>query len=57
MKPCWFSATQLPFEEMWVADGKWIPLILSGKKLEAEVNFNTDGSEVKNFSYQERQFV
>ena len=57
MKPCWFSVSQLPFEEMWVADGKWIPLVLAGKKLEAEVNFNTDGSEVKNFSYQERQFV
>ena len=57
MKPHWFSVSQLPFEEMWVADGKWIPLILAGKKLEAEVNFNTDGSEVKNFSYRERQFV
>ena len=57
MKPCWFFVSQLPFEEMWVADCKWVPLVLAGKKLEAEVNFNTDGSEVKNFSYQERQFV
>jgi len=57
MKPRWFSVSQLPFAEMWVADSKWIPLILTGRKLEAEVNFNTDGSEVKNFSYQERQFV
>jgi len=57
MKPRWFSISQLPFAEMWVADSKWIHLILAGKKLEAEVNFNTDGSEVKNFSYQERQFV
>ncbi len=57
MKPHWFSISELPFAEMWVADGKWVPLILAGKKLEAEVNFNTDGSEVKNFSYQERQFA
>ena len=57
MKPCWFPVSQLPFKEMWVADGKWVPLVLTGKKLEAEVNFNTDGSEVRNFSYQERQFV
>mgnify|MGYP001588842502 CR=1 FL=1 len=56
MRPCWFSVLQLPFEQMWAADSKWIPLILAGKKLEAEVNFNTDGSEVKNFSYQERNF-
>ena len=57
MKPYWFPVSQLPLQEMWVADGKWVPLVLAGKKLEAEVNFNTDGSEVKNFSYQERQFV
>lgn len=57
MKPRWFPVLQLPFTEMWVADSKWVPLILTGKKLEAEVNFNIDGSEVKNFSYQERQFV
>ena len=57
MKPRWFSVSQLPFAEMWVVDSKWIPLILAGKKLEAEVSFNTDGSEVKNFSYQERQFA
>ncbi len=57
MKPRWFPISQLPLEEMWVADGKWVPLVLAGKKLEAEVNFNTDGSEVKNFSYQERRFA
>ena len=57
MKPRWFPVSQIPFEEMWVADSKWLPLILAGKKLEAEVNFNTDGSEMKQFSYQERQFV
>ncbi len=57
MKPHWFSVSQLPFEEMWVAGRKWVPLILAGKKLEAEVNFNTDGRKVKSFSYQERQFV
>lgn len=57
MKPRWFPVLQLPFEEMWVADGKWVPLVLAGKKLEAEVNFNADGSELKHFSYQERQFA
>jgi len=56
MKPRWFPVSQLPFAEMWVADEKWIPLILTGKKLEAEINFNADGSEVKDFSYKERQF-
>jgi 8-oxo-dGTP diphosphatase len=57
MKPHWFPISQLPLEEMWAGDNEWIPLILTGKKLEVEVNFNADGSKVKNFSYRERQFV
>ncbi len=56
MRPCWFSASQLPFEKMWVADVLWLPLVLAGKKLKAEVNFNKDGSEVKSFSYEETEF-
>jgi len=47
----------LPFDEMWVADRLWIPLILrDGKKIDAVVNFNADGSEVKSFSYKEVEF-
>ena len=57
MKAHWFSVSQLPFEEMWIADKKWIPPIFAGKKLEVEVNFNATGSEVKHCSYQERQFT
>ena len=57
MSPCWFPISQLPLKKMWVADSKWVPLILAGIKLEAEVGFNADGSEVKNFSYRERTFT
>lgn len=56
MRPRWFPVSQLPFEDMWVADKKWVPLVLAGKKLEAEVGFNTDGSEVRSFCCQERRF-
>lgn len=56
MRPKWYPISQLPFEEMWAADSKWIPLILAGEKIEAEVNFNADGSVVKEFSYQSAEF-
>ncbi len=56
MKPRWFSTSSLPLGEMWVADGKWVPLILAGKKIEAEIDFNSDGNEMKSFSYRERRF-
>lgn len=56
MRPQWYPLSELPFMEMWAADAKWIPLILNGEKIEAEVNFNTDGSVVKEFSYKPAEF-
>ncbi len=56
MKPRWFSLSHLPFEEMWVADRNWLPLILGGKKLDADVYFNHDGSKLEKFAYQEKKF-
>jgi 8-oxo-dGTP pyrophosphatase MutT (NUDIX family) len=56
MKPQWYPISILPFDEMWAADAKWIPLILAGEKIEAEVNFNADGSVVKEFSYKPAEF-
>ncbi len=56
MRPQWYPISALPFVEMWAADVKWIPLILKGEKIEAEVNFNTDGSVVKEFSYKPAEF-
>ncbi len=56
MKPQWYPISNLPFEEMWAADAKWIPLILNGEKIEAKVNFNADGSVVKEFGYKSAEF-
>ena len=56
MRPQWYPISCLPFEEMWAADSKWIPLILNGEKIEAEVNFNADGSVVKEFNYTQVDF-
>ncbi len=56
MSPQWFFVSQLPFGEMWPADAKWVPLILNGEKIKAEINFNADGSEVKDFSYEAMEF-
>lgn len=51
MRPKWYQTSQLPFAEMWVDDQKWLPLVLTGEKIEAECNFNADGTEVKEFNY------
>src|SRR5690606_7682399 len=36
MAPKWYSRNDLPFSEMWIDDIHWLPLVLSGKNIEAE---------------------
>jgi ADP-ribose pyrophosphatase YjhB (NUDIX family) len=56
MKPQWYPISNLPFTEMWAADVRWLPIIFTGKKIKAEVNFNTDGSAIKEFTCNETEF-
>lgn len=56
MRPQWYKTSELPFGEMWAADTMWLPLILQGEKIEAEVIFDETGSTVKDFSYKSTQF-
>jgi 8-oxo-dGTP diphosphatase len=46
MKPQWFALDKLPYSEMWIADSKWIPEVLSGRTILAEVKFNKKGNEL-----------
>ena len=56
MKPQWFLLSSLPYDEMWAADNKWIPMVLAGKQIKADIKFNTDGSIVEDFSYELTSF-
>lgn len=33
MAPRWFSVAALPYDEMWVDDSHWLPLLLAGEAL------------------------
>lgn len=37
IKPEWFNRTEIPLEKMWDDAQYWLPQILEGKKLEAEI--------------------
>ncbi len=44
MKPEWFSAEKLPYEQMWASDAHWLPPVLAGKFVSATFVWATDGS-------------
>jgi len=35
----WFSIDQLPFQEMWEDDSKWLPLLLKGRNFIGDFHF------------------
>ena len=39
MRPKWFHADKIPFNEMWPDDAHWLPLVLAGKKIKAKFWF------------------
>lgn len=53
MRPQWFPVNNLPFDEMWAVDQKWMPMVIFGKKLKALARYNKEGNLVKEFSYEE----
>ena len=52
MRPEWFALSNLPYDQMWVADSKWLPLVLRGEKVKAKVNFSADGNTILSFEHE-----
>jgi len=50
MFPEWFDRKDIPFERMWVDDKYWLPMVLRGDYVQAEFDFNTDGSELLRYA-------
>ncbi|MBU2577088.1 MAG: 8-oxo-dGTP diphosphatase [Nanoarchaeota archaeon] len=43
MAPIWFEQDSLPYNEMWIDDKYWMPLLLEDKKFLGEFHFTKDG--------------
>lgn len=47
MKPQWFPMDEMPYEEMWVDDKYWCPLLFAGKKFTAKFLFDASDQIVE----------
>lgn len=39
MRPYWFAYDAIPYQEMWLDDVRWLPLVLQGKKISGTFHF------------------
>ncbi len=47
MLPQWYDLRTLPYEQMWQGDKTWIPMILTGKKIQGRITFAADNDTVQ----------
>lgn len=52
-RPEWYDKNELPYGKMWVDDSYWLPLVLSGKRIEGECYFKGKGDEIDKFNIKE----
>ena len=52
MQPRWFETSSIPFNQMWPDDKLWLPLMLAGKKFEANFIFR-DFDTITDYSIEE----
>lgn len=52
MIPRWFSIDEIPYEEMWIDDIVWLPLLLKGKRFKANFSFK-DYETLQHYSIEE----
>ena len=42
MRPEWFSADAIPYDQMWEGDALWLPMLLAGKKFQGTISYHND---------------
>ncbi len=53
--PRWVSIEELPYEEMWDGDEEWLPFLIEGRYFEGTLQFDEDGDELRDSTYQTEQ--
>ena len=54
MRPQWHNLNNIPYSEMWAADRHWLPLVLAGKKIAADVFYKDfENNALEDFKWKE----
>lgn len=46
IRPAWFSINDIPYDHMWADAPYWLPYLLNGQPIMAEITFDSDNSAV-----------
>jgi 8-oxo-dGTP diphosphatase len=46
MRPAWYTASEIPFADMWQDDPHWLPRVLAGQRVRAWFTFGNDNETV-----------
>ncbi|MBU0595177.1 8-oxo-dGTP diphosphatase [Candidatus Bipolaricaulota bacterium] len=50
MAPTWLAIDEIPHSKMWADDAHWLPLVLAGRRIEAEFAFGEDNETIVSFA-------
>ena len=54
MRPEWHDLNTIPYAQMWEADRHWLPLVLAGKRIEADVFYQDFQNDIlKDFRWRD----
>lgn len=53
MQPKWFRPSEFPYEDMWMADRVWLPMILKGERIRGTIYFDKDGETVYDYEFED----
>jgi 8-oxo-dGTP diphosphatase len=51
MNPKWFTIPEIPYDQMWDDARYWLPRVLAGKQLKADITFQRDNATVSRVIY------
>jgi hypothetical protein len=54
MAPAWFLKKDIPYNQMWPADKKWMPLFLKGKDFKGEAVFDGNTKQFLRAKFEEK---